>query len=418
MSDVAPLVADLFRRSSARTVALLVRALGPAHLDLAEEAVQDAMLSALRAWPLRGVPDSPEAWLSTVARRAALDRLRRAAVRTKHAAPADALESVASPMLPESPGLDDELALLFLCAHPALPRASRLALVLKEACGFGVGEIAAAMLSAPEAVAQRLVRAKRQLRALEAPCALPPAAERATRLSTVLESLALMFNEGYSAHSGESAVREELCREAIRLAELLLGSSETAAPEVHALLALMRFHGSRLAARIDADGVPLMLAEQDRSRWDRAWIARGFAHLEAAMASDAITPWHLEAGIASCHAAAPVESATDWLAVLAFYDQLAALRPSPVVAVNRAVALGMAIGPSQGLAALAALDDTRALARYAPLEVARAGLHRRAGDHAAARRSYESALRRPIGAAERRFVERALTRLGADPLRG
>jgi len=418
VSEVGPLVADLFRRSSARTVALLVRALGPAQLDLAEEAVQEAMLRALHVWPRSGVPDAPEAWLVTVARRAALDRLRRGAVRARHAAATAAVaaaEPLAGATLPETAGLDDELALLFLCAHPALPRASRLALVLKEACGFGVDEIAAALLSAPEAVAQRLVRAKRQLRALEAPCEMPLATERTARLSTVLESLALLFNEGYAAHSGDAAVRGELCGEAIRLAESLLGSRETAAPEVHALLALMRFHGSRLAARTDDSGVPLSLAEQDRSRWDRAWIARGFVHLEAAMASDRLTPWHLEAGIASCHAVAEDEASTDWPAVLAFYDQLRALRDSPVVAVNRAVALGFAHGPDAGLAALAELDATRELARYAPLEVARAGLLRRAGRFAEAQAAYRAALTRRIGAAERRFVDRALEHLAQAP---
>lgn len=418
MSDVGPLVADLFRRSSARTVAVLVRALGPAQLDLAEEAVQEAMLRALHVWPRQGVPDAPEAWLLTVARRAALDRLRRGAVRARHAAATAAAEPLSAPRLPEVAAIDDELALLFLCAHPALPRASRLALVLKEACGFGVDEIAAALLSAPEAVAQRLVRAKRQLRTLDAPCELPLAAERVARLSTVLESLALLFNEGYAAHAGDAPVRSELCSEALRLAELLLASRETAAPEVHALLALMRFHGSRLGARADAAGTPLTLAEQDRTRWDREWIARGFAHLQAAMVTDRMTPWHLEAGIASCHAAAADESSTDWRAVLGLYDQLLAMRDSPVVAVNRAVARGMAEGPEAGLAALVALDATRALRHYAPLEVARAGLLRRAGRVAEAREAYTRALALRVGAAERRFVERALSQLGADAPRG
>lgn len=413
MSNVELLVADLFRRSSARTIALLVRALGTAHLETAEEAVQEALLRALRVWPMRGVPENPEAWLVTVARRAALDALRRSEVRARLAADVASAAPAALARMPETAGLDDELALLFLCAHPSLPRASRLALMLKEACGFGVTEIAAALLSAPEAVAQRLVRAKRALRNVGASADLPLPIERAARLETVLESIALLFNEGYSANAGDSAVRDDLCREAIRLAELLLQSRETHTPDVHALLALMRFHGSRLSAREDEAGVPLTLAEQDRSRWDRRWIAEGHRHLESAMDSPRLTAWHLEAGIAACHAVAADEASTDWAGVLDFYDALLLVRASPVVEVNRAVALGFAEGPQQGLAALDRLGQHRALERYAPLELARAGLRLRAGDPAGAALAYEAALSRPMGSAQRRFVERALARLAA-----
>ena len=409
MSEVDGLVADLFRRSSVRTTALLVRALGGAHLELAEESVQEALLRALRVWPMRGIPDSPEAWLVAVARRAALDGLRRDAVRARHSGAAGELP--APPVLPDSPEMDDELALLFLCAHPSLSRASRLALMLKEACGFGVPEIAAALLSEPEAVAQRLVRAKRRLRDIEAACEIPLPGVRRERLDTVLGSIALLFNEGYAAHSGPRAVRGELCGEAIRLAELLLGARETRSPEVHALLALMRFHGSRLAAREGEDGVPLTLAEQDRSRWDRAWISQAHRHLEAAMEAPRLTAWHLEAAIAACHAVAADEASTDWRAVLEWYDTLRDLRPSPVVEVNRAIARGMAEGPEAGLAALAALEAGGRLIRYAPLGIARAGLLRRAGRWAEARAAYEAALDRPLSAAERRFVARELARL-------
>jgi RNA polymerase sigma-70 factor (ECF subfamily) len=404
---VGPLVDHLFRHSAGRMVAVLARRLGAERLDLAEEVVQEALLRALATWPYRGVPDNPTGWLFQVARHRALDLLRREDVlRAKLEALGAEWSPVTTTVAPG--GVDDELAMILMCCHPALPRAARVALTLKTVGGFGVDEIAAALLTRPASVAQRLVRAKRRLRAERIELTIPPADVLSLRLESVLEVLYLLFNEGYTAHGGDNLVRGELCGEAIRLARIVVAHPPTDRPPVHALLALMLLQASRLPARADAAGDLLLLPEQDRSRWDLRAIAEGLGHLDRAAEGDTLTVYHVEAAIAACHAAAPDEASTDWPYVLQLYDDLIALKPSPVVALNRAIALAMVDGPAAGLRALEPLTRHRALARYHLLPSAQGALWRRAGAPGTAARYYRAALARPCSTPERRFLERRL----------
>lgn len=334
------LVGELYERHYGRLVGTLVRMLGGgAHrLDWAEELAQEALLRALETWPYHGVPPNPEAWLITVAKRRAIDRLRREKLPVE-------------PLLIEekAPDADSQLDMMFLCCHPALSEDLQVALTLQVVCGLNARQIARGLLLAEAAVAQRLVRAKRRLREAGARFA-----ERG-RVETVLAAVYLLFNEGYAATdgAGEGWFRADLCEEAIYLVRLILGSTDR--PEAHALAALFLLQSSRLGARIDAatgEGVPL--PEQDRSRWDRRRIAQGFAHLAAAARGDTVTAYHLEAEIAAVHAAAPSFEATDWARIVDLYGRLPA---SPAVALNRAVATGYRDGAAAGLAALDALAD-------------------------------------------------------------
>jgi RNA polymerase sigma-70 factor, ECF subfamily len=404
---VGALVEHLFRHSAGQMVSRLARWLGPARLDLAEEAVQDALVRALSTWPFRGVPTEPRGWLFQVARNRALDLLRReASLREKLDGVPAALEESA----PVSALGDDELAMMFMCCHPSLPSPARVALTLKTVGGFGVDEIAAAFLAEPDTIAQRLVRAKRQIREHGIAIEIPAESERGARLDSVLDVLYLLFNEGYSAHGGENLTRAELCGEAIRLGELLAGNPATDLPEVHALLALMLLQASRLPARVDATGDILLLAEQDRRAWDQEMIARGLRHLDRAASGRRLTAHHVEAAIAAAHAAAPDEASTDWRSIVRHYDDLLELKPSPVVELNRAIALAMAEGPVTGITALERIESDPALTRYYLLPAALGRLWIEAGDPERAARYYEEALTRPTSAPERRFLERQLAR--------
>jgi RNA polymerase sigma-70 factor (ECF subfamily) len=402
---VDALVDRLFRRSAGRMVSALTRLLGPAHLDLAEEVVQDALLRALETWPYRGVPDNPGGWLMRVARNRALDVVRRRAT-LRRLEPlliepdGDAVAAVTSPP-------DDELAMIFMCCHPSISAPSRVALTLKTVGGFSVAEIARAFLAKPAAIAQRLVRAKRQIGEGGIEVAWP-VEDMAGRLESVLDVIYLMFNEGYAASQGTALIRDELCHEAIRLAGLLLETDTTARPETHALRALMLLHASRLGTRADAEGVPLLLHEQERDRWDRDMIARGLHHLEHAAGGGRLTSYHIEAGIAACHATAPDYDHTDWRSIVRLYDGLLEINGSPVVRLNRAVAVGMKDGANAGLAALADVRDDAALAEYCLLPATAAEFHRRRGDRVAAVREYTRALALVRTEPERRFIERRL----------
>ncbi len=334
--------------------------------------MQEAFISAVRHWPTRGVPADPSAWLLQVARRKALDALRRdqrlADLAPRIGAELDAAVDLASvpdgDHAPDDPFRDDQLRLILLCCHPAVSPGSRVALALKLIGGFGVGEIARAFLTDERAVAQRLVRAKRALREAQATFEMPEGAALLERLDAVQTVLYLMFNEGHTAHAGDALLRRDLSDEALRLAERLLGDPRTASPAVHALAALFCFHSARFDARLDADGAPVRLDDQDRTRWDAARIARGFAHLEAAADGDRITPCHVEAEIASLHAMAPSSDATDWPRIVAAYDRLLVLSPSPVIALNRVVAVQRAVGAPAAWTELRALSRDRALEAY------------------------------------------------------
>lgn len=410
---VGGLVDHLFRRTAARMVATLTRVLGPQHLDLAEEVVQDAMLRALETWPYAGVPDSPEAWLMRVARNRAIDLLRRDTFHDSRILPAlAAVSATAADATARADAFDtDDLAMVLMCCHPDIPADARVALTLKTVGGFGVREIARAFLIREDAVAQRLVRAKRRIRELGITFDIPAPAELATRIDSVLDVLYLMFNEGYGATDGE-LIRAELCGEAIRLAGSLTAHAATARPELHALLALMLFQASRLHTRLADDGGLLLLSEQDRSRWDWPMVHRALRHLDQAATGDRLTRYHLEAGIAACHAVAPGWEETDWPRILDLYDALLAVNPSPVVALNRAVAVGRVHGPAAALTIIRELESHPALDRYFLLPATAADLYERIGDREAARARYERALSLPCSTPERVFLKRRIAALG------
>ena len=356
--DVHRLVEALARDSTSRLVAALARRLGAGRIDTAEDAVQHALMQALSLWPFKGVPDRPEAWLSTVARNRALDLLRGA---TRGAALADELVAFASPTV-ESEGRfdrelnDDELALLFAVCHPALSPEMRVTFALKTVCGLTVPQIAAGLLSEPTTVAQRLVRARKQLEASNVAIETPSPDVLADRAEAVRTALFLMFNEGYSASSGTALIQPEFCVEAVRLSRALAAHPVTSAPASDAHAALLALTAARLPTRVGPDGVAQLLEDQPREQWDRGLIALGLEHLDRSAQGRELTVWHLRAEIAALHTLAPSSAETDWPRIVTIYDQLAGMDPSPVVELARAVALGRARGPAAGLAALPIVD--------------------------------------------------------------
>jgi RNA polymerase sigma factor (sigma-70 family) len=398
-------VAEAFRLEYARIVSSALRI--ARDIDAAEEIAQEAFEQALAHWQTSGVPDRPGAWLLTTARRRALDRLRRAR-RAQARAPALEYEA-ALDALRERPDVtdpeaipDDRLRLVFTCCHPGLPADSRVALTLRLVGGLSTAEIARAFLVPEPTIAQRLVRAKRTIRDRDLPYEIPQGPELIARLPAVLAVVYLIFNEGYAAHSGDALVRHELCDEALRLghmlAELMPGE-----PEVLGLLALMELQASRAAARTDAAGDLVLLADQDRARWDRARIARGRDHLARAAALDRVGPYQLQAAIAAVHARSASWEATDWPEIVGHYGVLAEIAPSPVIELNRAVAIGLARGPEAGLAALAAID-TAALAAYHHLPAARADFLRRLARWRDAAAEYRRALALADNPREKSFL--------------
>ncbi|MCB9915515.1 MAG: sigma-70 family RNA polymerase sigma factor [Planctomycetes bacterium] len=391
-------------------VARLVRALGPGQLELAEDVTQEALVRALRAWPVQGVPREPEAWLFRVAKNLALDGLRRrrvgAAIEQELADWAAAREATTPPPPDDEAPADDTLRMMFLCAHPLLAEDVRLPLVLKSVCGFGNSEIAAALLTKEGTIAQRLTRAKARLAAEGARFELPRGDELDARLDDLLAVLYLVFNEGYRAHRGEALVRVELVYEALRLARLLAAHPATARPDVHALVALMFLSGARLPARQDALGELLTLAEQDRALWDRRWLAAGGAHLARSLGGERLSVYHAEAAIASLHAAAPDYASTDWPAILREYERLLALRDDPVARLNRVVALAKVRGARAALTELEALGDEGPLAEYRLRWAVRAQLAWDLGETGEALRALDAALALPCAEPERRVLER------------
>ncbi|MBW9215958.1 sigma-70 family RNA polymerase sigma factor [Mumia sp. zg.B53] len=394
-----------FRSGWARIVATLIRTTGD--WDLAEECTQDAFARATEVWPRDGVPDAPVAWLTTVARNRALDRLRRAkteARKLKEVAAAPAVEEVAvDDDLP-----DDRLRLMFTCCHPALPMEGRVALTLRTVAGLTTAEIARMFLVPEPTMAKRLVRAKHKIRAAGIPFRVPPPHLRAERLSGVLAVVYLLFTEGYAATRGDDLLRRGLCEEAIRLSRVLatLMPDES---EVLGLAALLLLQDSRRDARVDADGRIVTLEEQDRSRWDARAIGEGRALLARTRAAG---PYVLQARIATCHAAAPTAASTDWRRIAGLYGQLAELTRSPVVALNRAVAVGMAEGPEAGLTLVAELEGSGALQGNHLLPAVKADLLRRLGRADEARTSYEEAHALARNQPERDHLARRTAELG------
>jgi RNA polymerase sigma-70 factor (ECF subfamily) len=391
---VTGIVEHLFRTEAGRITALLVRILGVSRLSIAEDATQDALIAALHHWPRTGVPANPPAWLLQVARRKAIDALRRERSFHDRSGAIRAELEAATGRGPDDgePLSDDQLALAFLCCHPALSAESRVALTLKLVGGFGAGEIARAFLADERAVAQRLLRAKRTLRAADAPFELPPAAELPARIDSVLEALYLMFNEGYAAHEGDALLRRDCCLEALRLAERLIPLAGRAAPKVHALAALFCFHLARFDARIDVHGAIVLLADQDRSSWSPAFVARGYRHFDESAQGDELTAYHLEAELAACHVAASSWEATDWDRILTVYDRLLELTGSPVVALSRIVAAREAGRSSGSIAEIDALRSVPALRHYLPFHWLRGDLLADLGRTTEAAAAFDAAL--------------------------
>jgi RNA polymerase sigma-70 factor (ECF subfamily) len=399
---------DLYYRSESRQVlATLIRLLGD--FDLAEDALQDAFTAATEQWPRDGMPANPRAWLISVGRFKAIDRLRRRArFDAALGAIAARLEDRASdPGDRETESIeDDRLRLILICCHPALPPDAQVAMTMREVCGLTTEEIASAFLTAAPTVAQRIVRAKAKIRAEQIPYVVPEADELASRLDTVLLVVYLVFTEGYAASSGASLTRQHLSDEAIRLARLVVELVPD--PEALGLLALMLLTESRRAARISADGDVILLADQDRTKWNRELIAEGSALIDRALSSRTVGPYTLQAMIAAEHARAPTADVADWGRIVGLYDQLVRADPSPVVELNRAVAVAMRDGPSVGLALIDAILARGDLDDYHLAHSARADLLRRLTRPTEARAAYGRALVLTRQEPERRFLERRL----------
>ncbi|HEY1873633.1 MAG TPA: sigma-70 family RNA polymerase sigma factor [Steroidobacteraceae bacterium] len=409
MTEAAPALEDLFRQEAGKICAWLVRLLGPGRLELIEDAVQDAFSAALAQWRFEGTPQRPAAWLAIAARNKALDRLRRE-MRLESLDPSD--EAAAWRLgfsNPEDTGKpDDTLALMFVACHPALSDEEQTMLTLQAVCGFNAQQIARAFLSTPEAVTQRLVRAKRRLRDLKLTVEIPEGAELAGRLPGLLNAIYQLFTGGYTAAEGDQLMTEQRCAEALRLVTLLCEHPHTSTGETHALAALICFHHARAAARTGATGDVVLLAEQDRARWDAGLLARGFGHLRGAMAAPELTALHLEAGIAAVHASAPSFAQTDWPALVHYYQALIELKPTPVVKLNAAIAQGYADGPGAGLAQLDELAGSTRLSRYAHYHAARGDLLLKLGRQTEAGAALRQALECPLNGAERDYLVRKL----------
>ena len=391
--------------------ATLARILGPERIDLVEDVVQEALLTALGRWPRDGIPSNPTAWLIQVAKHRALDLLRRERL-------ADDRETTIREEIErwgdreggsdveDAVILDDQLRMIFICCHPAIPAESRVTLTLKLAGGFGASEIARAFLVEETAIHQRLVRAKRRIREAGLTFEMPEGAQLGERLDWALEVLYAMFTEGHTAHAGDALIRRDICDEAMRLGALLLRHPSLARPAVHALMALFHLHAARFDSRADSEGELLLLADQDRTQWDQAHIAAGVRHLERSAAGSEVTRYHVEAELAACHTLAGSWEDTNWARIVELYDALLRFVDSPMVALNRAIAVAEVSGPECGLAELEALEGQSILRRFPPYEAALGDMLRRLGRYPEASAHFARAAERARSVPVRRFLER------------
>jgi RNA polymerase sigma factor (sigma-70 family) len=367
--EVFHVVEHLFRHEAGKIVATLTRIFGIEHLTLAEDVLQEALARALQTWPFYGVPKNPSAWIMRTARNLALDVVRRQKVfRDKEPEIIRLIEQESSPhatsVFSEQEIADDRLRMMFVCCHPLIPDEAQVALALKTLCGFSATEISRAFLTTEAAIAKRLTRAKQKIREARIAFEIPAGEELVRRLQGVLQTLYLMFNEGYKASSGDRLVREDICSEAIRMTSLLAQHPAGNQPKTHALLALMLLSAARIPARIDDEGNLLRLQEQNRSCWDQAMMARGMFHFSQSAAGGEVTEYHLQAGMAVCHCAAPDYRSTDWPRILSLYDRLLEFDDSPVVALNRAVAVAQVQGPQAGIEAVNGIPNLPSLESY------------------------------------------------------
>lgn len=419
--DVSPdatpagLVEHFFRHETGRLHGALVRLLGVQNLSLAEDIAQEALLRALRTWSMGGVPANPAAWITRVAMNLAKDALRHrhmsadkeSAIIThiEQTLPASAADTMDTHVI-----RDDALRLLFVCCHPAIAIDAQVVLALKVLCGFGTGEIARAFFASEAAIEKQLTRTKQRIQESNISFDLPEVPDLAARLDGVLAALYLLFNEGYKASSGDRLLREDLCNEAIRITSLLVTHPAGATPRTHALLALMLLTSARFPTRLDDQGELLRLDEQDRSKWDLRLIDRGLNHLAEAARGDVVSEYHLQAGIAALHCIAPDAASTDWPRILAHYDLLLRIKPSPIVELNRAVALAHVEGPRAGLAAIDAIAGNKHLETLYLVHAAKGELHWRLQEHRAAAESFRRALSLARVGPEQSYLARQLQR--------
>lgn len=402
-------------------ISYLTRIFGLGSLDLAEDVVQDTLCRALETWPIHGLPDNPSAWLMRVARNRAIDLVRRDEQFRYFAPELTRLLRLREDLPVETPAFekelqDDQLRMMFSCCHPELSTEAQVTLILKTLCGFSVSEIAYALLASEDAIEKRLGRARKLFRLSGAFVEITNASDVAARLEAVYQAIYLLFNEGYHSSQSDQTVREDLCFEAIRLALLLSEHPEGNKPRTHALLALLCFHAARLAGRMDEDGGLIQLEAQDRSKWDWDLIGRGFHFLERASTGNELSEYHLEAGIASLHCAASTYEKTEWAKILELYDILYRLKPSPIVALNRAVALGKVLGPEEGLVELRKIPDSGKLKDYPFYPAAEGEFHLLAGRLPEAAKHFEKAMNLARSPSETNFFERKLKacQIGAD----